>query len=135
VLVPITLKDGTHIPAGTRIACAKGDVLYNDTGVADFDFLRWYRKRHETGELEKHLVVLPEKEYMHFRYGRQACPGRQFAVASVKVLMVKLLSEYEFKYPEGKGRPKVFSADEYCFLNPMSKLVMRKRYKSGAAIN
>jgi hypothetical protein len=41
--------------------------------------------------------------------------------------MTKLLSEYEFMYLNGKGRPKVFSVDEYCFLNPMSKLMMRKR--------
>jgi cytochrome P450 len=126
-LVPITLKDGTHIPAGTRIACAKADVVYNDPAVAVFDPMRWYRKRHETGEFNKHLTVIPEKEYMHFGFGRQACPGRNLAVGAVKMIMIKLLSEFEFRFPDGKGRPSIFTADEYCFLDPTSKLMIRKR--------
>jgi cytochrome P450 len=127
VLVPITLKDGTHVPAGTRIACAKADVVYNDPKLSTFDPMRSYRKRHETGELNKHLAGTPEKEYLHFGYGRQACPGRYFAVGEVKMMMLKLLNEFEFKLPEGKKRPKSFHTDELAFLNPFSKLMVRKR--------
>jgi cytochrome P450 len=126
-LVPITLKDGIHIPAGTRIACAKADVVYIDSAVRSFDPMRWYRKRHDTAELNKHLVVVPENEYIHFGFGRQACPGRHIAIGMVKMLMIKLLSDYEFKYPEGKERPKNFSADEYCFLDPRAKLLVRRK--------
>jgi cytochrome P450 len=126
-LVPITLKDGTHIPAGTRIACAKADIVYNDPNGANFDPMRWYRKRYETGELTKHLAVVPEKDYMHFGFGRQACPGRHLAVGAVKMIMIKLLLQYEFKFPQGKCRPRIFTADEYCFLDPTSKLMIRKR--------
>jgi cytochrome P450 len=89
--------------------------------------MRSYRKRHETGELNKHWAALPEKEYMKFGFGRQACPGRHFAVGAVKIVMVRLLSEFEFKFPKDKGRPKTFTMDEYCFVDPTSKLMIRKR--------
>jgi cytochrome P450 len=89
--------------------------------------MRWYRKRYETGEVTNHLAVIPEKDYIHFGFGRQACPGRYYAVGAVKIMMIKLLSEFEFKFVDGKRRPKVFTADEYCFLNPTSKLMVRKR--------
>ncbi|KAH4007251.1 hypothetical protein HBI81_039170 [Parastagonospora nodorum] len=126
-LVPISLKDGTHIPSGTRIACSKGDIVYNDPAADQFDPMRWYRKRYETGDTDKHLAVMPEKDYMHFGFGRQACPGRHLAVGMVKLMMIKLLSEFEFKFPQGKGRPKTFTADEYCFLDLSAKLMVRKR--------
>jgi cytochrome P450 len=89
--------------------------------------MRSYRKRYETGEVNKHLAGMPEKDYLHFGYGRQACPGRHFAIGEVKMMMIRLLDEFEFKFPEGKGRPKIFHADEFAFLNPMSKLMMRRR--------
>jgi cytochrome P450 len=101
--------------------------VYNDPAVGSFDPMRWYRKRHDTGEVNKHLAVIPEKEYIHFGFGRQACPGRHFAVGAVKILTIKLLSEYEFKLPESKERPKSFAADEYCFLDLRAKLMVRKR--------
>jgi cytochrome P450 len=101
-LVPITLKDGTHIPAGTRVACAKVDTVYNDPNVAIFDPKRWYRKRYETGEVTKYFAVVTEKDYMHFGFGSQACPGRYLAVGIVKMMMIKLLSEFEFRFPDGK---------------------------------
>jgi hypothetical protein len=75
-LVPITLKDGIHIPAGTRIARAKTDVVYVDAAVQSFD--------------EHHITI-----------------------GIVQMLMLKSLSDYKFKYPEGKERPQNFSGDEY----------------------
>jgi len=126
-LVPIILKDGTQIPSGTRIACSKGNIVYSDPAADQFDHLRWYRKRYETGETDKHLAVIPEKDYIHFSFGRQACPGRHLAVGTVKLMMVKLLSELDFEFPPGKGRPKTFTADEYCFLGLRAKLMVRKR--------
>lgn len=127
-IVPITLKDGTHIPAGTRIACANADILSDTTpNPADFDPMRSYRRRYETGELNKHQAGQTEKDNLHFGYGKQACPGRHFAVGEIKMVMTKMLMEFEFKYPEGKGRPRNFYADENVFPDPRARLMMRKR--------
>jgi cytochrome P450 len=127
-LQPITLKDGTHIPVGTRLACANVDIL-NATleNPVAYDAFRWYRKRHETGQLNKYCAGQTEKHNLHFGYGNQACPGRHFAVGEIKLVMKRLLSEFEFKFPDGKGRPKNFYADEKIFPDPRAKLMMRKR--------
>ena len=129
-VVPITLKDKTHIPAGTRIAFANADIL-NDPEITPhpevFDPMRSYRKRHETGELNKYQAGQTTKSNLHFGYGTQACPGRHFAVGVIKIILSKLLREYEFKYPEGKGRPRNFYAGENAFPDPWAKLMVRKR--------
>lgn len=128
--VPITLKDGTHIPVGTRIACANADIL-NDPEITPypeiFDPMRSHRKRHETGELSKYQAGQTTKSNLHFGYGRQACPGRHFAIGEIKMILGRLLLEYEFKYPEGKGRPRTLYAGENAFPDPRAKLMMRKR--------
>ena len=127
-LVPITLKDGTHIPAGARIGFPNENILNEVTpDASSFDPMRSYRKRYETGELHKHKAGQPSKENMHFGYGKLACPGRQFALGEIKMLMVKMLSEFEFKFPDGKGRPGNFYADENICPDPRAKVLMRKR--------
>lgn len=127
-VVPLNLKDGTHIPAGTRIACANADILSDSMpSPSTFDPMRAYRKRHETGELNKHQAGQTEKENLHFGYGKQACPGRFFAVGEIKMVIVRILNEFEFKYPEGKTRPRNFYADENVFPDPRARLLMRKR--------
>ncbi|KAF2198781.1 putative cytochrome P450 [Delitschia confertaspora ATCC 74209] len=129
-VVDITLKDGTRIPKGTRLACANSEIL-NDPSVTPnpeaFDPMRSYRKRHETGELNKHLAGQPDKDNLSFGHGKQACPGRYFAVGEIKMILARLLLEFEFKYPEGKSRPKNFYADENVFPDPRARLMMRKR--------
>ncbi|KAF2191565.1 cytochrome P450 [Zopfia rhizophila CBS 207.26] len=129
-VVPITLKDGTHIPAGTRIACANHNILNDPLTTPNpdqFDPMRSYRKRHESGELNKHLAGQTDKDNLSFGHGKQACPGRYFAVGEIKMILARLLLEFEFKYPEGKSRPRNFYADENVFPDPWARLMMRKR--------
>lgn len=127
-LVPITLKDGTHIPARTRIGFSNESILNAVTpDSSTFDPMRSYRKRYETGELNKHQAGQPSKENMHFGYGKLACPGRQFAVGEIKMIMVMMLKAFEFKFPEGKTRPGNFYADENICPDPRAKVMMRKR--------
>lgn len=127
-MVPITLKDGTHIPAGTRVTCANADILNDNTpSPSSFDPMRAYRKRYQSGELNKHQAGQTEKENLHFGYGKQACPGRFFAVGEIKLVLVRLLNEFDFKYPSGKSRPRNFFADENVFPDPRARLLMRKK--------
>ena len=128
--VPITLKDGTYILAGTRIACANADIL-NDpeitTNPETFNPMRSHRKRYETGDLSKNQAGQTTKTNLHFSYRRQACLGRHFAVGEIKIILSRLILEYKFKYLEGKGRPRNFYASKNAFLDPRAKLIIRKR--------
>ncbi|KAI0436660.1 cytochrome P450 [Xylaria telfairii] len=131
-IVPLTLKDGTKIPVGARIAWA-GHHHANDPDVVPnpekFDPMRSYRKRYaNNGELKNRFTAgQTDKNSLSFGYGGQACPGRYFAVAEIKLVLMRLLLEFDFKLQEGKTRPKIMHADENVFMDPHAKLMMRIR--------
>lgn len=133
--MPLTLKDGTEIPAGARIAWA-GYHHANDPSVIDrpeeFDPLRSYRKRYadQGVNLNKFIAGQTNSSSLSFGYGNQACPGRYFAVGEIKMILTRLLLEFEFKFPEGRSRPKIMHADENVFMDPHARLMMRKRNKA-----
>ena len=63
-----------------------------------------------------------------FGYGNQACPGRQFAVAEIKLIMARMLYEFEFKFAdEKKGRPKTGYINEMAMTDWGARLLVRKR--------
>ncbi|GAB0141471.1 hypothetical protein EsHS_00002064 [Epichloe bromicola] len=134
-LVPLTLKDGTEIPAGARIAWA-GYHHANDPSVTDkpeeFDPLRSYRKRYtdQGVNFNKFIAGQTNSSSLSFRYGNQACPGRYFAVGEIKMILMRLLLEFEFKFPEGLSRLKIMYPDENVFMDPHARLMMRKRNKA-----
>lgn len=131
-LVPLKLKDGLEIPKGTRIAWPGHHHSNDPDRIQDpqvFDPMRNYRKRYaNNGEFKnKFTAGQTDANSLSFGYGGQACPGRYFAVSEILLMLAKLLLEFEFKYPEGKTRPKIMYADENVFLDPHAKLMMRKR--------
>ncbi|KAI1206937.1 cytochrome P450 [Annulohypoxylon truncatum] len=130
-MVPLTLKDGTHIPAGTRVSFANYQHQNDPSVTPDpglFDPLRCYRKRHSTAELKnKFQAVQLDPDINPFGHGTQACPGRYFAVAEIKFIMARLLRDYEFKFLETQGKPKWIHADENLVNDPGAKMMMRKR--------
>ncbi|EUC31077.1 hypothetical protein COCCADRAFT_38766 [Bipolaris zeicola 26-R-13] len=73
----------------------------------------------------KHFVTGSPK-HLEFGYGRHTCPGRFFASIEVKIIVVYLLIEYDWKFTE-KGRlPTPFAGAE-CILNDKQKVVMKRR--------
>ncbi|KAL5114030.1 hypothetical protein ACEQ8H_008086 [Pleosporales sp. CAS-2024a] len=133
-MVPMTLKDGTFIPKGVRIAWAGPQHAFDPKITPDptrFDPMRSYHKRHlNNGEnAHKFMVGQSDPDNMSFGYGSQVCPGRYFAVGEIKLVLMRLLQEYEFKAPRGKGRPNSIHADENVILDPYAKVMIRKRLK------
>ncbi|KAI1470984.1 cytochrome P450 [Daldinia caldariorum] len=132
-MVPLKLHDGTEIPKGSRISWAANDHLNDPCVTPDpstFDPMRSYRKRHsELDQRNKHLAGQTDINNLTFGYGKLACPGRAFAVGEIKAMLVKLLSEFEFRYPEGKARPENMYVDENVFPDPSATIMMRKKTK------
>jgi cytochrome P450 len=130
------LKDGTEIPKHTRIAWAAHHHVNDPARINNpetFDPMRSYRKRYAGGDpesLHKFQAGQTNSNSLSFGYGGQSCPGRYFAVSEIKMLMARLMLEFEFKYPEGKSRPKIMYADENVFMDPYAKIMMRKRRKA-----
>lgn len=65
---------------------------------------------------------------MHFGFGRQACPGRAFAATSMKVILSRLIDEYEVRFDEEVvERPVNIVNGEQIMPNMRTLVFMRKR--------
>lgn len=130
---PLTLRDGTYLPKGTHISFPSADILLDNSVIPNasvFDPLRSYRARQQPGQLNRHLMGQTDKDHLAFGHGKQACPGRMFAVSEIKLILAQFLLDYDFKYPQGCTRPKNMFLDENIFLDPSAKLMMRRRVAS-----
>lgn len=129
----VTLRDGTVIPEGTVIAFPSLEHHLDNkpvtpcTDSTTFDPMRSYRMRQVPGEDRLHRAGMTSSSNLSFGYGNQACPGRHFAVAEIKMIVVRLLKEFEFKFLPGQTRPKVFHVDEFSATNPFAKLLTKQR--------
>lgn len=138
-MVPLTLKDGTQIPKGVRIAWAGPQHAFdpNITPEPDkFDPMRSYRRRHTGNDenINKFMVGQSDPDNMSFGYGNQVCPGRYFAAGEIKLVLMRLLREYEFASPGGKKRPRSIHADENVILDPYAKVMMKRRTPRSTAV-
>lgn len=74
------------------------------------------------------LYAASNPSSMAFGYGRHACLGRFFASAEIKAIMVHLLKNYDFKFPDGKPeRPPSLLFETQNLPNPMGRILFRKR--------
>ena len=125
------LSDGTRIPGGTRVSWP----AYNHQNSPDttpnphaFDPLRSYRKRHaHADQRSKHQAGQTSPDNLTFGYGKQACPGRRFAIGELKMMLARLLTEYEFKFADGTGRPRSLFAAEQMFPDPSARILVRRK--------
>ncbi|RYP17322.1 hypothetical protein DL765_004613 [Monosporascus sp. GIB2] len=134
--VPFKLSDGTYIPAGTHFAMAS-DAILNDPdllpGGGDpkvFDPFRWIRLREDPSHpenLHRYQFAATDANNLHFGHGKYACPGRFFAGQQIKMILGHLLLHYDFKYPEGQGRPLNLCSDENVYPDPAARVLIRKR--------
>lgn len=128
----LMLKDGTYIPKGLRV-CWAGYHHMNDASVTPnpdiFDPMRSYNKRYASPQqTNRYLAGQTSLDNLAFGYGNQACPGRAFAVGEIKLILARLLSQYEFRFPERiRTRPTSLYADENVFVDPNAKLMMKTR--------
>lgn len=138
----IELKDGTILPRGTQIAFASAAIAMDPAvypAPEEFDGLRNFHKRLRDTEQpnianpvtlsihNKHAMSFPDSDRLVFGHGRQACPGRFFAVNEMKMILARFLIGYEFKFPPRKSRPRNFCLEEYIVPDPRAKLMMRSR--------
>ena len=135
---PHTFQNGLHIPAGTYV-CLPTFAIENDpqhtVDPENFDGLRSYRQKQlersrnniSASSTGKHEFSSIDRTILNFGYGKTACPGRFFASVIIKILFVKLLTEYEFSFLPGEGRPKNLMVHEFLFCWPWQKMLLRKR--------
>lgn len=73
----------------------------------EFQGFRFHEKRLASEESQyKDQFTTTSPRQMHFGYGRQACPGRFFASAAIKCIVIHILEEFDIKLVDESGRPK-----------------------------
>jgi cytochrome P450 len=127
----ITFKDGLRVPKGALLGWVS---IHNqiDSNIAPepekFDPMRSYRKRQVAAEeRHKHLAGQPSLENLTFGYGSQACPGRNIAISILKMVVSRLLRDYEFKFADDQSKPKNIYLLEFIIPDPKARLMIRKR--------
>lgn len=98
---PTTLSDGTYLAPGTHIGAAyaprESDPRYY-ASPATFDPLRFYTPRINSPDPSHARFTstdVESNEHLGFGGGKNPCPGRFFAMATIKTALVQLLLEYE----------------------------------------
>lgn len=93
-----------------------------------FDSLRFYRQRQEPGQQERHQFSSLSSENPSWGVGKFACPGRFWASAQIKLLLMVLLREFEVSYPEGQTeRPENVVKGEKNQVSVSQRVVLRRR--------
>jgi cytochrome P450 len=123
------LDDGTQLQKGNHIAMAV-NAIQNDPEVTldpeKFDAFRYSKMRERPGEGHLHQFATTESTMLNFGHGKNACPGRFFASLEIKVILVKLIMNYDFALVGGV-RPSNLTAHEFIFPNPDGKLLAKAR--------
>ncbi|KAJ1327027.1 ent-kaurene oxidase [Microdochium nivale] len=112
---PLTLKDGTTFPKGSTIAVPHFSVNHDPKYYPDpyrFNPYRFVDLREGKTEdplnyanKEQYQYISVKPESVGFGYGKHSCPGRFFASAEIKMIVVRMLLDYDIKMPDGvEGR-------------------------------
>ena len=82
-------------------------AVYSDPALwpdsEKFDGLRHYKLRRNGGSTDhaRNQFVTTNEQNLMFGYGRHACPGRFFATNEIKMIVAKMILEYDIKMPGG----------------------------------
>jgi gliotoxin biosynthesis cytochrome P450 monooxygenase len=137
----LTLSTGDFLPYGTLTGFGHPDYPTSTTPSAsqpplsEFSAFRHANLRSIPGEENKHQFVTIGSDSLSFGGGTHACPGRFFAAAEIKVVIVEVLKRYDISLgPNGEGdgvggyqRPKNGQNGLYYFPNPVAKVWFRDR--------
>jgi cytochrome P450 len=123
-----TLSNGVTLRKGEQI-CVSGCSIQKDPNIYPDVFTKYGGLRsYAQGQRDsKPHPYKSSDEDLIWGAGRWACPGRFLANIEAKIIIVKLLSEYEFKLLPGKGRPKDMTFHEYNFVGEHEKIMVRRR--------
>lgn len=139
VMETFVFKDGLRIAKGTRVSWAAWEHINSPEITPNpdiFDPMRSYQKSQKSqDEKKRHTGFQTDINNLTFGYGKLACPGRSFAIAEAKIILVKLLSEFDFRFRDSECRPKDMFTDEQMFPDPTARLMVRKRNFDQLSVN
>ncbi|KAJ6195890.1 cytochrome P450 [Bipolaris maydis] len=138
ITVDYTLPDGVKIPAHTTIGVPAHAISMDPEIFPEPEKFKGFRfdesasktSPDSLSEKAKSSVAFAAANHasMAFGYGRHACPGRFFASAEIKAIMVYLLKNYDFKFPDDQaGRPSSLIFETQNLPNPAGRVMFKRR--------
>ncbi|KAI0401578.1 cytochrome P450 [Xylaria palmicola] len=132
---PFTFHDGFTIPPGTRIAFPVDQYTRDPDVFPDpetFNGFRYVRLSEDDARTEEGVNQW-KASHAHqwnlvFGYGAHVCPGRFFAIRLMKIVLTKLLVEYDIRseWPQG-GVPPSFYIEGSAVPHRTAKMSFRRR--------
>lgn len=129
VLSPFTLPSGGHIPAGNLVAIPQQAVLQNPEyypNPSHFDPYRYFpnqtRKRHQDVTTRYTDV---SHSFPYWGSPRKPCPGRWYVSEMLKLALVHLITEYDFKLED--SRPRSFNWTTAVVPRMRTQILLRKK--------
>ncbi|TQS35162.1 hypothetical protein Golomagni_04424 [Golovinomyces magnicellulatus] len=105
----LMLSSGHLIPKGINFCIPSWEIhnestaLYSDghtKPLDEFDGLRYYNLRRLPGNANRHFFVTTSPQSLAFGHGKHSCPGRFFANNEIKMIIIELLRNWEFRFPD-----------------------------------
>ncbi|XRM46627.1 hypothetical protein ABZX51_009656 [Aspergillus tubingensis] len=125
----ITLSDGIVIPKGASLVVSahtmQDESIYPNPHT--YDGYRFYRKRQEPGQGNKHQLVMTSAEHYGFGHGIRACPGRFFAANEIKILLAHIIMKYDLRFPDGQSRPANWEIGQDLICDQTAQVLFRAR--------
>ncbi|KAL4876397.1 cytochrome P450 [Aspergillus karnatakaensis] len=116
----IYLDETLSLPKDTLFTFPTKHFLHDSDTFPDadkFDYLRSYNRAEETVKAE------PLSTSSKFGYGRQACPGKFYALNVCKIALGQIILNYDVRMPGGKNtRPALLDLDPLLLLDPSTEL-------------
>ncbi|KAF5851662.1 hypothetical protein GGP41_000415 [Bipolaris sorokiniana] len=138
ITVDYTLPDGLKIPAHTTIGVPAHAISMDPEIFPEPEKFKGFRFDEPAPKTSPDSLSEKAKSSMAFAaahpasmafgYGRHACPGRFFASAEIKAIMVYLLRNYDFKFPDNQaGRPASLIFETQNLPNPAGRIMFKRR--------
>ena len=125
------LSDGFVIPANTQIgvpahAIGLDPQLYpNPERFEGFRFHELRQKNPQSAGQKQYTAA--NLSNMSWGYGSHACPGRWFADAEIKMIIIHLLLNFDFQFPKGQERPISLQFETQNLPNKTVSIMLKKR--------
>ncbi|KAG6362549.1 hypothetical protein INS49_007641 [Diaporthe citri] len=104
----ITLSDGTFIPRNSGVAVSTLEMWDPKTyeEPQTWDAHRGSRMRDDPARKHEAQLVSTSPRHLGFGHGIHARPGRFMAASEIKIIMIEMLTSYDWRLPTG-AKPQV----------------------------
>ncbi|KAL3709559.1 hypothetical protein TMatcc_003349 [Talaromyces marneffei ATCC 18224] len=130
----ITLPDGMNLKPRSRIAFAAASTNMDPDNYKDassFDAFRFAGPDFSHRSEGRVKAAVFDEKFLSWGYGKQACPGRFYAVRLVKLVFGLLIHEYDIEWDSSKKEfPKVMAIEGTFLADMKANIRVRSRERN-----